>query len=176
MTMPQLDVLPGHATPAQLLYPDLQQELANTRKMLECVPDGNDAWKPHDKSMSLGGLATHLAELPTFATLIFTTAELDLNTMDWTPTPIANNAERLALFDKNAAAMTGALEGADWTALSANWAMKMGDKVYLQDRKSTLLRTLGINHIAHHRAQLGVFLRLNGIAIPGPYGPSADEM
>ena len=72
--------------------------------------------------------------------------------------------------------MTGALEGADWTALSANWAMKMGDKVYLQDRKSTLLRTLGINHIAHHRAQLGVFLRLNGIAIPGPYGPSADEM
>ena len=176
MTMPELDILPGHATPAQLLYPDLASELASTRKMLECVPDGKDDWKPHEKSMSLGKLATHLAELPTFATVIFNTAELDLNTMDWTPAVIANNAERLALFDKNAAELTAALEGADWTALSANWKMMMGDQLYMQDRKSTLVRTMGISHIGHHRAQLGVFLRLLGIAIPGPYGPSADEM
>ena len=176
MTMPELDILPGHATPAQLLYPDLASELASTRKMLERVPDGKDDWTPHEKSMSLGKLATHLAELPTFATLIFNTAELDLNTMDWTPPSIANNAERLALFDKNAAELTAALEGADWTALSANWKMMMGDQLYMQDRKSTLVRTMGISHIGHHRAQLGVFLRLLGIAIPGPYGPSADEM
>ena len=176
MTSPAKTVFPGDASPAELLYPDLAQELASTRRMLERVPDGNDDWAPHTKSMTLGRLATHVAELPSFATTILTTDVLDLDKMDWTPKVFANNAERLAMFDKLAAEMTSGITGADWATLSGDWTMLYGGKEYLRDRKATLLRTLGLSHIAHHRAQLGVSLRELNIAIPGMYGPSADEM
>ena len=173
MTAP---AFPAGTTPAKLLYPDLATELASTRRMLERVPDNNDEYKPHAKSMTLSKLATHIAELPTFGTLIAQTDGYDFGTGDWKTPSIANNAERLALFDKNAAELTSVMEGADWTKLSAEWALTMGEHVIVKDVKSTLLRTMCLSHIAHHRAQLGVYLRELDLVVPGMYGPSADEM
>lgn len=167
---------PANRTPAQLLYPDLATELALTRGMIAKVPDGNDEFRPHEKSMKLGGLATHLAELAGFATRILTSDELDWAKEPWSPTIINSTAERVALFDKHAAEMTKAVEGADWAALDKRWVMRMGEQVYLDEGKAKLIRTFALSHIAHHRAQLGVYLRLLGVAIPGTYGPSADEM
>lgn len=167
--------LPGNLTPAQLLYPDLAEEFATTRRMIAAVPDGRNDWKPHSKSMALGQLATHLAELPGFATVIFATTELDWATFVYVPTIADSTADRLALFDSKAAEMTKALEGADWSALSQNWVMRTGDQIMIDETKAKLMRTFALSHMAHHRAQLGVFLRLLDIAIPGTYGPSADE-
>jgi uncharacterized damage-inducible protein DinB len=167
---------PADLTPAQLLFPDLATELALTRGMIAKVPDGNDDFRPHEKSMKLGGLATHLAELPGFAKRILTTDELDWGKEPWTPTIITSTAERVALFDTHAAEMTEAVEGSDWAALDKRWVMRQGDQVFLDEGKAKLIRTFALSHIAHHRAQLGVYLRLLGVAIPGTYGPSADEM
>jgi uncharacterized damage-inducible protein DinB len=168
--------LPGNATPAQLLYPDLAQELATTRKMIALVPDGQNDWKPHEKSMSLAKLASHVAELPAFANMILTTDELDMATADLSTKVLSSTADRLAMFDKVSAKFSAGIESADWAKVAGSWTLRAGPQVYLSGRKSTLLRTLGISHLAHHRAQLGVYLRLLGVPIPGAYGPSADEM
>jgi uncharacterized damage-inducible protein DinB len=167
---------PGDATPAQLLYPDLTDEMAATRKMIALVPDAQNDWKPHEKSMSIATLATHLAELAAFASIMLNSDELDMATADMSTKVLPSTAERLALFDKLSAEFTAAVESADWAKVAGSWTLRAGPQVYLTGRKATLLRTLGISHLAHHRAQLGVYLRQLGIAIPGPYGPSADEM
>ncbi|MEP6732467.1 MAG: DinB family protein [bacterium] len=162
--------------PAQLLYPDLADELATTRKMIGLVPDGNDDFKPHDKSMSLGSLATHLTQLPKFANTILSTNELDFATTPWTEKKMATTAERLEEFDRNAGAMSSDVQAAQWPTLEESWTLRAGPAVYLTEQKGKLLRTFTLSHMAHHRAQLGVYLRLLGVPIPGCYGPSADEM
>jgi len=169
-------ISPATATPAELLFGDLDQEIAATRRVLERVPDGRMDWRPHDKSMTLGRLATHLAELPRFTTTILTTDELDFAKSGYQPVVLSTTAEILALFDERAAAMRVALEAATWEALARRWTMRAGSNVFLEDRKGKLIRTVGISHSVHHRAQLGVYLRLLGVAVPGVYGPSADEM
>ena len=166
---------PTDTTPAQLLYPDLEQELASTRKMIALVPDGNDDWKPHQKSMTLGQLATHLAELPSFAKTILTTNELDWETTKWEPTVISKTSERLELFDRTSNEMSSGITGADWETLGQTWTMRAGKQVYVSEQKAKLFRSFCLSHMAHHRAQLGVYLRLLGVMIPGTYGPSADE-
>ena len=166
---------PADTSPAELLYPDLEQELASTRKMIALVPDGNDDFKPHQKSMALGPLATHLAELPTFAMTMLTTSELDWATTKWETKVITKTADRLEMFDRLSKEMSSGIAGADWGALDEKWTMRAGDQVYLSGQKAKLLRSFGLSHMAHHRAQLGIYLRLLGVAIPGTYGPSADE-
>ncbi len=168
--------LPDGLTPAQLLYPDMDQEFASTRRMLSIVPDGSNDWKPHEKSMSLGQLATHLSGLSSFVTTILATDELDFAKTPWKEDEFNDTAARLARFDKESAEMKRNVEAADWDLLAQTWTMRAGETVYIAEKKSTLVRTFGFSHMAHHRAQLGVFLRLKGIVIPGPYGPSADEM
>ena len=177
MTTPSTNAfLPGNATPAQLLYPDMAQEFVSTRRMLAAVPDGNNDWKPHDKSFTLDRLATHVAELPGFATFIFTTSGLDWATFKYEAKSAPTTAQRLALFDEQSAQMKAAIEGADWTTIGETWTMRSGDQIIMKDQKATLIRTMGFSHMAHHRAQLGVYLRELGVAVPGMYGPSADEM
>lgn len=168
--------MPSDKSPADLLYPDLEEELATTRRMLERVPDGNNDWKPHAKSYTLGGLASHIAELPAFANTILTTGGLDFATQKWAPVVLETTTERLAHFDALAAELKANVAKATWEQLGETWTLRAGDQVYMEDTKAKLLRTGGISHIAHHRAQLGVYLRQNDIAIPGAYGPSADEM
>jgi uncharacterized damage-inducible protein DinB len=167
---------PEGLSPAQLLYPDLDAELASTRKMIELVPDGNDEYRPHDKSMRLGPLATHIAELPSFGKVLLTTDMLDFAATPFAPKAFTTTAQRLEEFDRNAAEFKSSVNGATWSDLAGNWQLRMGEAVYVDGQKSTLVRSFAINHIAHHRAQLGVYLRLLGIPIPGTYGPSADEM
>jgi uncharacterized damage-inducible protein DinB len=92
------------------------------------------------------------------------------------PKSIASSTERLAMFDQLAGELRESVEGADWSEMQKTWTLRMGDHVILEDEKGKLIRTLGLSHMAHHRAQLGVYLRLVGVPVPGTYGPSADEM
>jgi uncharacterized damage-inducible protein DinB len=166
---------PSGLTPAQLLYPDMETELATTRRVLERVPDDDLGWKPHDKSTTIGRLATHLAQLPRFAMLMLTSSELNVLETKWPSDTVPTTAERLALFDSLAGEMRERVKNVDWPALAETWTLRAGDHVILKAPKGTLLRSLALSHMTHHRAQLGVYLRLRGVAVPGTYGPSADE-
>jgi uncharacterized damage-inducible protein DinB len=158
------------------LFADLEPELAATRRVLERVPFDQWEWKPHDKSYSLGRLATHLAELPSFAQVIAMEDELDLGATPYRSPSIGGIGELLALFDRTSASLRQALSTLDGSRLAAHWTMRMGDTPIFDAPRSLLLRQHGISHPAHHRAQLGVYLRLLGVPVPGVYGPSADEM
>ena len=157
------------------LYADLDQELAATRRVLERVPFEHWEWKPHDKSFSLGRLATHLAELPGFAEVIATTDELDMAANPFPQSRIKNKEELLAVFDSRAATMRQIVASLNAEQLAQKWRLKMGDMVFLDAPRSLLLRQHGISHPVHHRAQLTVYLRLLNVPVPGLYGPSADD-
>jgi uncharacterized damage-inducible protein DinB len=153
----------------------LKEEIIKTRKMLEIVPDGKYDWKPHVKSMSVRSLATHIAELPTWIPLAIETDVLDFATGDYKPTVIDNTKELLKVFDENEKTAFQALSNTTDEFLQNPWTMRNGDQVYFTITKEDVVR-MAISQMIHHRAQLGVFLRLLDIPIPGPYGPSADEM
>jgi uncharacterized damage-inducible protein DinB len=154
---------------------ELEREAVTARKMLERVPDDKYNWKPHEKSMEMGRLATHIAELSGWIGLTLTTSELDFANNDYAPTVITNNKELLACFEKNLADGRTHLADAKEEQLSQPWTMRNGEEIYSTEPKSEVIR-MSISQIIHHRAQLGVYLRLLNIPIPGSYGPSADEM
>jgi uncharacterized damage-inducible protein DinB len=148
--------------------------MKNTRKILECVPDGKFDYQPHPKSMTLGRLATHVAELPSWARFTLDREVLEM-TPDWKPNLAASRAELLELFDKSvveAREKISAASDEDWRKI---WTFKFGGKTIFSMPRSAVMRGTVMNHLIHHRAQLGVFLRLNDVEIPGMYGPSADE-
>jgi uncharacterized damage-inducible protein DinB len=153
----------------------LKEEIVSTRKMLEIVPDDQYDWKPHPKSMSVRSLATHIAELPTWIPIAIDTDVLDFATGDYKPTLIGNTKELLRIFDENQQTAFDGLAKTTDEYLHNPWTMRNGEQVYLTSTKEDVIR-MAISQMIHHRAQLGVFLRLLNIPIPGPYGPSADEM
>ena len=161
-------------SPRSLLFFDLNGELATTRKILERVPDGNDDWRPHEKSMNISALATHIAQLPGFGILMLTTDEFDGSTRKPDP-KFEKNADRLKHFDELSDKFKSLLDGLTWEQARSPWKFRFGDRVLIEGPRSNLIRAMVITHSTHHRAQLGVFLRLLGIPIPGSYGPSADE-
>lgn len=161
-------------SPAQLLYSDFDAELATTRRTLERYPEGKVDWKPHDKSMALGALATHLAELPGLGAMLLEKDEVDIAARERT-TPATNAADLLKIFDMTTAKLRAALEKATYADLEKSWKLRLGDTVLLTGTRRDLMRGLLMNHMIHHRAQLGVYFRLLGIPVPGTYGPSADE-
>ncbi|HTP89803.1 MAG TPA: DinB family protein [Bryobacteraceae bacterium] len=160
---------------AEILLPEFDQEMASTRKMLACVPDGKFDYKPHEKSMPMGNLAGHVAEMATWVPTTLNTDRLDL-TPDMMPTYPKTNAELLAALDKNVAEARAALEKATDEDVAKIWTLTWQGQTIFALPKSAVIRGMVMNHIIHHRAQLGVYLRLNNVAIPGMYGPSADEM
>ena len=162
--------------PVPLLFPELDDEIVVTRSMLALVPFDEPGWKPHPKSMSLSGLAIHVAQLPNFTTTMALTDVLDFKPEDFAPPPITNTAELLALYDEEVAKMRAALSSLDWARLDGTWKMTMGGHEIVNGKRGYLIRHMGINHSVHHRAQLGVYLRLLGVKLPGSYGPSADTM
>ncbi|HZF68732.1 MAG TPA: DinB family protein [Gemmatirosa sp.] len=166
---------PATATPAQLLFGDFEQEMAITRRVLERVPDGHAEWRPHEKSTSLGRLANHVAELPRLASSVAEAEEFDFAKTPYTPLALATTAEIVRQFDEETARMRARLEALTWQDVGTPWTLRAGDHVILSGPKGQVLRTLGLSHLAHHRAQLGVYLRLLGVAVPSVYGPSADE-
>lgn len=158
-----------------LLLKEMEQEAQTTRKMLERVPADKFDWKPHEKSMSVKQVTTHIAELPSWTSMALNTSELDFATMDYTPTPLHSTEDLLALHEKSLADGKAALEKAREEDLLPDWTLRNGDQVYSVSSKYEVIR-MSFSQTIHHRAQLGVFLRLLDIPIPGSYGPSADEM
>jgi uncharacterized damage-inducible protein DinB len=159
----------------QLLLKEFESEATITRKMLERVPDGKWDWKPHPKSMSLESLSVHVAELPGWPHLMLTTSELDFAASPYTPTKITSPADLLAHFEEAVAKGRSALQAATEDDLLPTWTLRNGEQVYSVYTKYEVIRHAIAQNI-HHRAQLGVYLRLLDIPIPGSYGPSADEM
>ncbi len=153
----------------------LKEEAEITRKMLKIIPEDKYDWKPHPKSMTVRRLAAHLAELPGWIPMAIDTDVLDFSANDYKPTPIADNAELLSIFEKNQKKAEEALPKTTDEYLQNLWTMKDGDQVFLTLSKEDVIR-MALSQTIHHRAQMGVFLRLLNIPIPGSYGPSADEM
>jgi uncharacterized damage-inducible protein DinB len=158
-----------------LLLKEMEGESVATRKMLTIVPNDKYEWQPHPKSMTIRSLATHIAELPTWVSMGIHTDGLDFATAPYDPVKIDNTDDLLALFEKSLVEAKKDLEATTEDVLEQMWTMRNGEKVYMNISKYELIRTT-FGQIAHHRAQLGVFLRLLDIPIPGAYGPSADEM
>jgi uncharacterized damage-inducible protein DinB len=160
---------------AQMLLPEFDQEVKSTRKLLECVPDGKFDYKPHEKSMPLGRLAAHIAEMPQYVVGTLKQERMDF-TGEEKPFAPATRKELLEAFDKSAAEARDLLAKASDEDLAKVWTLTYkGQQVFAMPR-TAVLRTMCLNHLYHHRGQLGVYLRMNNIAIPGMYGPSADEM
>lgn len=158
-----------------LLQKEMEQEAAITRKMLKLVPEDKFDWKPHEKSMSMKSLSIHIAELPSWVSMALTTTGLDFSTMDYTPTPVENNENLLQVFEKSLTSGKEALTNATEEDLLPEWTMRNGEQVITVMSKYEVIRH-AFAQTTHHRAQLGVYLRLLDIPIPGSYGPSADEM
>ena len=159
------------------LLPEFDAEMANTRKALERIP-ADFGWKPHEKSMSLGRLATHIGEIPHWCGVTIDTAELDLappGAPPYQPRSTSTRDEVLAMFDKNVADARKSLAGASDQHLAASWSLLMTGKTLFSMPRIAVIRNMVINHLIHHRGQLTVYLRLLGIPVPALYGPSADE-
>jgi uncharacterized damage-inducible protein DinB len=163
-------------TIAELLVPEFDQEMASTRKVLERVPDGKFGWKPHDKSSSMGQLASHIANMVPWTVDTMTKTEFDMAGMspEQMDPAAANIADLLSRFDANVAKVRAALQKPDADYV-VPWTLKNGAQVFFTMPRYNCVRSFCLNHVVHHRAQLGVYLRLNNIAVPGVYGPSADE-
>jgi uncharacterized damage-inducible protein DinB len=157
-----------------MILPEFDQEMANTRKLLERVPEDKMAWRPHEKSMALGRLASHVAELPGWATTTIKQDSLNL-TPDMKGFQAASRKELLETFDKNAAEARQAIAGASDAHLQKPWTLAVSGKTFFSMPRTAVLRGFVMNHLIHHRAQLGVYCRLNDVPIPGMYGPSADD-
>ncbi|WP_435165883.1 DinB family protein [Paenibacillus glycanilyticus] len=159
----------------QLIVGDAEHELTITRRILERLPDEHMAWKPHEKSMTLGGLATHLINLLNWQAAILHSLELDMSTVSGRREALQKREDVLSEYDANAAKVIGLITECDENKLSEEWTLRNGDYIILRQPRAMALRTFGLSHMIHHRAQLGVYLRLLDIPVPGLYGPSADE-
>jgi uncharacterized damage-inducible protein DinB len=157
-----------------MLLKEMEQEAQTTRKMLERVPNDKFDWQPHVKSMTIRKLAGHIAELPSWVSMTINTDHLDFADNPYTQPVINNTAELLALFEKSLAESKAELEKTNEDELIKNWTLRNGDQVYSVSQKIEIIR-MAYCQIVHHRAQLGVFLRLLDVPIPGSYGPSADD-
>ena len=152
----------------------VKAEAETSRKFLKIIPEDKYDWKPHPKSMSIRQLATHIAELPGWIPLGINTDVLDFATGSYKPTPIKNNGNLLEVFEENQKQAMESLSKTSDEFLQNDWTMRNGEQVYFTISKEDVIR-MAMSQTIHHRAQLGVFLRLLDVPIPGSYGPSADE-
>ena len=159
------------------LLPEFDHEFATTRKLLERVPDAEFAWKPHDRSMSLGQLAGHIANLPWWGYVTLTAPSYDLNTGDPEATLVhpATRAELMKGFEEKVSQARAALAKATDGEMMASWSLKAGDHEIFSLPRVAAFRSFVMNHMIHHRGQLSVYLRLKNVPLPSIYGPSADE-
>ncbi|MGB2676221.1 MAG: DinB family protein [Candidatus Acidiferrum sp.] len=165
-------------TLGQAMLPEFDQEMANTRKTLERAPDQQWNWKPHEKSGTLGWLAGHVGTVPEWIAMTIKTEELDYAPVGgpaYQPPKIENRAQLLAAFDKAAAEARAALANVSDAELGKGWKLLAGGKEVFTLPRIACIRSMCMNHMIHHRAQLTIYFRLLGIPVPGLYGPSADE-
>lgn len=154
---------------------EFEQEAVVARKCLERVPAEKFDWKPHEKSMTFGRLASHIAEMFGWTPSTLQQPELDFSKMDYKPLEPATTADLVEFLDKNVAEAIDVLRNTPDEVFMENWTMRNGETVYFTMPKITVMRSFVMNHIVHHRGQLSVYLRLNDIPVPALYGPSADE-
>jgi hypothetical protein len=160
--------------------PEFDSEMALARRTLERIPEDKLTWKPHDKSTPLGRLAGHLAELVGMGVLVVKEDSVDFaarraGELGSKPTVAESQKHVLELFDKNVANARAAIASADDEHWSRNWKLSAGERTFYAGTRMGAMRRMVMNHIIHHRAQLGVYLRLNNVPVPSVYGPSADE-
>jgi uncharacterized damage-inducible protein DinB len=164
-------------TLSEMLLPEFDQEMASTRKTIERVPDDKLDWQPHAKSTTMRGLITHLSNMPTWVGHTLGKDALDLapQGVPLRAAPAGSTKEAVETFDRNVAEARAAIADADDAAFGGSWSLLQNGRTILTLPKSAVLRSFVMNHIIHHRAQLGVYLRLNDVPVPSIYGPSADE-
>src|SRR5688572_11710129 len=159
----------------EVLAAELRQEAKTTRRLLERVPEGSFDWKPHEKSMSLGRLAAHVAELPELIAPALVQDEFDFASGDFKPFNPTTTVELLEKFDRNVELAAGMLEKQPDDTMGDKWRLRSGDHVLFEMPRAAVVRYVGLNHVVHHRGQLSVYLRLLDVPLPSIYGPSADE-
>lgn len=159
----------------EALIAELKHESSLTRKMLERVPIEKASWRPHEKSMTLGRLATHVAEIPHWISEIINNNEYDFAAHPFAPHVAASQEELVGICDTRTEAALKDLAAADEADLGNIWTVRRGEQVFYSLPKKVAIRGWGMSHLYHHRGQLSVYLRLLDIAVPGMYGPSADE-
>ncbi|MGD9630452.1 MAG: DinB family protein [Pyrinomonadaceae bacterium] len=154
---------------------EMEQEAKVAREVLSRIPAEKFDWKPHEKSMAFGRLASHVAEMFGWTPATLNQPELDFAKMDYKPFEPATTDDLLEFFDKNVAEAIETLRNTTDDIFMENWTMRNGETEYFTMPKAVVMRSFVMNHIVHHRGQLSVYLRLNDIAVPSMYGPSADE-
>jgi uncharacterized damage-inducible protein DinB len=160
------------------LLPEFDNEMATTRRTLERVPEGKPDWKPHEKSMTMGRLSGHVAELPSFVSRALQADSFDINPAEGsnrTPLVMSSRKQLLEAFDKNVSEARAILAKASDEDLMKPWSLMAGGKTIFTMPKIGVVRTFALSHSIHHRGQLSVYLRLNDAPVPSIYGPSADE-
>jgi uncharacterized damage-inducible protein DinB len=162
-------------TIAEAMIGEFTQEAVGTRKMLERLPEDKFSWKPHEKSMSLGRLATHVAEIPEWAQTIVNDDSFDMDAADFKPKDFKTKQEILDYFDKNVENFKKVMSGQTDEHLFKNWKLLAGGHAAVDMARVACLRGFVLSHSIHHRGQLSVYLRENDVPLPAIYGPSADE-
>jgi uncharacterized damage-inducible protein DinB len=161
------------------MLPEFDHEMANTRRTLERVPDSAFDWTPHEKSLSMQALVSHLANLPSWTAMTIEKDSIDMAPPDGSEPPrteaLTSTAQVVETFDRNVATARAAIAGASDEKFMETWSLLSGGEVMLAMPKVAVLRSFVMNHMIHHRAQLTVYLRMNDVPLPALYGPSADE-
>jgi len=163
---------------AETILPEFDQEMANTRKVLACIPNDKFDWRAHPKLNTIGWNANHLVEIPGWVKGTLTKPEWDIAPEDgphYQSPKLDTVASILALFDENVSAARKALASADDEQMAAMWTLSQAGKPMFTLPRAAVIRNFVLNHLIHHRAHLCVYLRLNDVVVPGMYGPSADE-
>ena len=160
---------------SELLLPELDEEMKKTRTTLERIPANKKDFAPHAKSMPMGKLAPHVAHLAGFGLTILTTPELDFSKTSIPRLPFESTEQLLQAFDEGTAKVRAALQATPDEAWKQNWKLSFQGKTIFEGHRFLAYRQMFLNHLVHHRAQLGVYLRLNDKPLPATYGPSADD-
>lgn len=163
---------------SQALLPEFTQEMAGLRRVIERIPAGRMDYKPHAKCFSLGDLANHLVEIPGWTVSTLTMDELDLSDPDLVakrPAPSQDAASLLRTLDAGVEKALAVLAQTSDATFGENWTLKNEGQALFTMPRATVLRSFVLNHVIHHRAQLGLYLRLLEVPVPALYGPSADE-
>jgi uncharacterized damage-inducible protein DinB len=158
------------------LSAEFQHEAQTTRKHLERLTDDSLAWRPHEKSFTTGGLASHIVDLLRFAEPIFSGSEIDIDPATFKEFQAASVADLLKHFDEGTAKCAEILSGVDDAALLQSWQLKVNGRSLFEKPRAAVFRDFILSHSIHHRGQLSVYLRLLNIPVPGSYGPSADDL
>jgi len=164
-------------TIAESMLPEFDREMTNTRKVLERVPEAHHAWKPHEKSYTMGELALHLANIPTWTAITLKQSELDVGASGGKPArrEFTTRQALLETFDANVTAAREAIVSTPDEEMMKPWTLKDGGRVVFTMPKAAVLRSWIFNHPIHHRGQLTVYLRMKDVPLPNIYGPTADE-